>query len=129
MGAAAALESSSAPAAAKAYHAAVDRWPGEPLPLLGLGNVAAAQGEWSEAERWYRAALALDPAAAAALNNRAEALARMGCRDAARRALREGVSRVATNDPLRPVLDETARTLAADAGTAEPAVCREFTIP
>lgn len=128
MRAAAALEASSVPAAAEAYHAAVDRWPGEPLPLLGLGNVAAAQGEWSEAERWYRTALALDPATAAALNNRAEALARLGCRDAARRALREGVSQVAADDPLRPVLDETARTLAADAGTADPAGCVEFTV-
>jgi len=128
MQAASALESASPPAAAKAYDAAARHWPAEPLPLLGSGNVAAAQGEWSEAERWYRAALALDPASAAALNNRAEALARLGCRDAARRALQEGVSHVAADDPLRPVLDETARTLAADAGTADPAVCREFTV-
>jgi len=128
MRSAAALEASSAPAAADAYRAAIERWPDAPLPLLGLGNVAAARGEWSAAEAWYRAALVRNPATAAALNNRAEALAHMGCRDAARRALRDGESHVAVDDPLRPVLEQTARTLAADVGSAEPTACREFTV-
>jgi hypothetical protein len=126
--AASALESASPSLAAKAYDAAARRWPAEPLPLLGLGNVAAARDEWGEAERWYRSALARNPATAAALNNRAEALARLGCPDTARRALQDGMSYVAADDPLRPVLDETARTLAADSGTADPAACREFTV-
>ncbi len=90
--------------------------------------MAAGRGDWSAAEGWYRAALARNPATAAALNNRAEALARLGCRDAARRALGEGESHVAADDPLRPVLEQTARTLAADVGSAEPAACREFTV-
>jgi hypothetical protein len=52
----------------------------------------------------------------------------MGCRDAARLTLRDGESHVAVDDPLRPVLEQTARALAADTGAKEPAACREFTV-
>ena len=56
MSAAAALETARNPAGAKAaYAAAVTLWPKEPLPRLGLGNLAAAAGDWVDAERWYRA--------------------------------------------------------------------------
>jgi tetratricopeptide (TPR) repeat protein len=132
MRAAAALEAARNPEAAQAaYTAAVSRWPTEPLPRLGLGNLAAAAGDWVEAERWYRAVLADDPAQAAALNNRAEALVRLGCADAARLALQQGMGHVAADDPLQSVLQETMRELAAQespppAGAA--AHCAQFTV-
>ena len=128
MRAAAALESTAGEAAAAAYRAAAGQWPAESLPLLGLGNLAASRGDWPEAERQYRAALAAQPDAAAALNNRAEALVRMGCRVAARRALDEGAARVAADDPLRPLLDETIRTLPPHGNAEEPAGCSEFAV-
>ena len=132
MSAAAAIETARDPAAAKAaYEAAEKLWPGEPLPRLGLGNVAAAAGDWVDAERWYRAVLADDPSQAAALNNRAEALVRLGCPDAARLALREGAVHVAADDPLQPVLQQTVRDL-VDPGTAPlagtVADCTQFTV-
>jgi tetratricopeptide (TPR) repeat protein len=112
MRAAAAIETARNPEAAKAaYTAAVKLWPKEPLPRVGLGNLAAAAGDWVEAERWYRAVLADDPSQAAALNNRVEALVRLGCPDAARLALQRGMVHVAADDPLQPVLQQTARDL------------------
>ncbi len=132
MSAAAALETAGHPVAAQAaYAAAAGRWPEAPLPRLGLGNLAAAAGDWAAAERWYRAVLADDPAQAAALNNRAEALARLGCPAAARLLLQQGTARVAADDPLQPVLQQTLRDLSAQvaatpAGAA--AECTQFTV-
>ena len=132
MSAAAALEAAGNPAAANAAYAAAARlWPKAPLPRLGLGNLAAAAGDWAEAERWYRAVLADDPTQAAALNNRAEALVRLGCRDAARLLLQRGTVHVAADDPLQPVLQQTVRDLSAQvaATPAGPAAeCTQFTV-
>jgi tetratricopeptide (TPR) repeat protein len=132
MRAAAALEAARNPDAAQAaYAAAASHWPNEPLPRLGLGNLAAAAGDWAAAERWFRAVLADDPAQAAALNNRAEALARLGCPDAARLSMQRGMVHVAPDDPLQSVLQQTLRDLSAQespqpAGTA--AQCEQFTV-
>jgi len=132
MSAAAALEAAGNPAAANAAYAAAARlWPKAPLPRLGLGNLAAAAGDWAEAERWYRAVLADDPTQAAALNNRAEALVRLGCRDAARLLLQRDTVHVAADDPLQPVLQQTVRDLSAQvaATPAGPAAeCAQFTV-
>jgi tetratricopeptide (TPR) repeat protein len=131
MRAAAALETAGNPAAAKAaYTAAVELWPRAPLPRLGLGNLAAAAGDWAGAERWYRAVLADDPAQAAALNNRTEALVRLGCPDAARLSLQQGMVHVAADDRLQPVLQQAVRDLSAQAAP-QPALaaaeCTQFT--
>ncbi len=132
MSAAAALETAGNPEAAKAaYAAAASRWPDAPLPRLGLGNLAAAAGDWAAAERWYRAVLADDPAQAAALNNRAEALARLGCLDAARLLLQQGTAHVAADDPLQPVLQQTVRDLSAQVAATPAgatAECTQFTV-
>jgi tetratricopeptide (TPR) repeat protein len=132
MSAAAALETAGNPEAAKvAYAAAAGLWPKAPLPRLGLGNLAAAAGDWAAAERWYRAVLADDPAQAAALNNRAEALVRLGCPDAARLLLQQGTVHVAADDPLQPVLQQTVRDLSAQVAVvpAGAAVeCTQFTV-
>jgi tetratricopeptide (TPR) repeat protein len=132
MRAAAALETARNPGAAKAaYAAAVELWPQAPLPRLGLGNLAAAAGDWAGAERWYRAVLADDPAQAAALNNRAEALVRLGCPDAARLALQQGMVHVAAGDPLQPALQQTARDLSVQVApqpARAAAECAQFTV-
>jgi tetratricopeptide (TPR) repeat protein len=132
MRAAAALETARNPEAARAaYASAVKLWPKEPLPRVGLGNLAAAAGDWVDAERWYRAVLADDPSQAAALNNRAEALVRLGCPEVARVALEQGMVHVAVDDPLQPVLQQTARDLSVQ-GTPQPAPaaaeCTQFTV-
>jgi len=132
MSAAAALEAAGNPGAANAAYAAAARlWPKAPLPRLGLGNLAAAAGDWAEAERWYRAVLADDPTQAAALNNRAEALVRLGCRDAARLLLQHGTVHVAADDPLQPLLQQTVRDLSAPLAATpagQAAECTQFTV-
>jgi hypothetical protein len=109
--------------AAAAYAAAIGRWPDAPMPRFGLANVAAARGDWSEAERGYRAALELEPRLAAALNNRAEALARLGCPVTARRVLERGAAAIDPDDPLRATLSRTLAVLEARAGEDD-ASCR-----
>jgi tetratricopeptide (TPR) repeat protein len=132
MRAAAALETARNPEAARAaYLTAVKSWPKAPLPRVGLGNLAAAAGDWVDAERWYRAVLADDPSQAAALNNRAEALVRLGCADVARLALQHGMVHVAADDPLQPVLQQTARDLSvqvAPQSASAAADCAQFTV-
>ena len=115
-------------AARAAYGTATRHWPNEPLPHLGLANVDAAEARWSEAERGFAAVLRLDPGSAAALNNRAEMLSRLGCLSAARDALANGTARLAADDPLRPALSRTAAGIAARAAgaAAEPASCSRF---
>jgi hypothetical protein len=109
--------------AAAAYEAAVRRWPDAPMPRFGLANVAAARGDWGAAERGYRAALELEPRLAAALNNRAEALARLGCPVTARHVLERGAAAIDPGDPLRATLSRTLAALEARA-VEDDASCR-----
>ena len=55
-----------------------ERWPQAALPQLALGNVNAAQRRWLVAVEAYSRALALE-ADGITLNNRAHALAELGC--------------------------------------------------
>lgn len=64
--------------AKSAYMAAAKAWPDQPAALLGLGNIAYQQGEWSEAEEYYRAMTERFPDINAGWNNLAEALSKQG---------------------------------------------------
>jgi tetratricopeptide (TPR) repeat protein len=126
--AAAALEAVPDPqAASRAYTAATVRWPEQPMPWLGLGNVAAGQGDWQQAELAFRAALELDRGSAAALNNRAEALRQLGCPEVALAALDAGWGDIVQHDPLRPVLEQTRREIEAVPPAPPAAGCAQFT--
>jgi tetratricopeptide (TPR) repeat protein len=107
-------------AAEKAYRVAAERWPDAALPALGLANVAAARGDWQLAEHRYRDVAAGHPAQATALNNRAEALRRLGCPNLARAILVQGLQEIPRADSLRPVLEGTLQQIEADA-LAQPA--------
>jgi hypothetical protein len=74
-------------AALAAYTAATQRWPDDALAWAGLGNAAFAQGDLGPAERAYRRALTVRPAAPLILNNLALALAKQGCVDTALSAI------------------------------------------
>jgi tetratricopeptide (TPR) repeat protein len=119
-------------AAHAAYAAGAEQWPDEPLPRLGLANIAATQGRWQEAERAYAEVLRLDPRSSAALNNRAEALTRLGCHHAALSLLEQGAARLDPDDPLRPTLARTLGQIGAAAAAAagwDPASCQAFAGP
>lgn len=111
-----------------AYVAAMERWPGEMLPRLGLANVTAAQGRWAEAEQAYRAVLAVDPRQAVAINNRAHALLQLGCARAAMASLEQGEELLAPGDPMRPTLERTRGEIVshAAASASEPTGCSQF---
>lgn len=73
------LETTQQTAAAKAaYQAAAEAWPDQPAALLGLGNIAYQRGQWSEAEKYYRAMTEKFPGIDAGWNNLSEALSRQG---------------------------------------------------
>ncbi|MGO1462111.1 MAG: PA2778 family cysteine peptidase [Marinobacter sp.] len=65
-------------AATSAYQAAVDAWPDQPAALLGLGNLAYQQGQWSEAEDYYRTMTEKFPDINAGWHNLNEALLEQG---------------------------------------------------
>lgn len=62
-------------AAHEAYRTALSRWPGNRLARMGLGNTAAALGDWREAEAAFRQVTRDHPREWAAHNNLAWALA------------------------------------------------------
>ena len=66
-------------AAAAAYSAASQHWPGSPLIELGSGNVAYARGDLPGALTAYRRGVGLSPSDAALRNNLAQALLDSGC--------------------------------------------------
>lgn len=80
--------------AARAYQAALQRWPDSLGAQLGLGNSRYALHDISAAERAYRAAVAAHPNSGIAFNNLAQALADQGrwqeAEDAVTRALALG---------------------------------------
>lgn len=101
-------------AAAMAYAAALERWPGSFGAAVGLGNSRYALGDLPGAEDALRRALAIDPEDPGALHNLARVLAEQGRRDealaAARRALAHGGQHSS-------VYEETLREI--EAGGAE----------
>lgn len=66
-------------AALQAYYAALTRWPGSTLALLGLGNAQYALDDLINAEQTYRSLLATHPEHVIALNNLAQTLTERGC--------------------------------------------------
>lgn len=78
--------------AARAYRAAALAWPDEPLPRVGLANLAFAEGELGTAERELRIAAERAPADVTVRNNRAVVLRAMGCTDSARREAEAAVA-------------------------------------
>ena len=109
--AAAALENAGRIAEAhRAYAAMLDRWPGNLIGLMGLGNTAYALGRLTEAETAFRKAIAAHPLAAAAFNNLAQTLADQGKLDAALQAAREAVRLGGTSlQAAQATLDEIIR--------------------
>jgi tetratricopeptide (TPR) repeat protein len=100
-------------AAAKAYAAAIARWPGEPRAWLGRANVAFALGDREAAADAYLRAIALDPEDAAARNNLAELLLEAGCLAESRRQA-ERADALARGTALEAaVADSRARIAAA----------------
>ena len=97
-------------AAAAAWRAGLDEWPGDGTAMFGLANATYAQGRYADAESAYRQLLALHPGAVAARNNLALVLADQG---RFREALQEvDVALLAAADAdLESELRDTRRTI------------------
>lgn len=99
-GAIAALERVNARAAAKAYAAALQRWPAQPALLLGAGNSAYASGDLVGAASAYRHAVQAQPELADAWNNLAQVLLEQGQHEQARHAVARAVQLGGARLPL-----------------------------
>ncbi len=109
-------------AAARAYAAAVSRWPDNATAWLGLGNTRYRSGNLKEAERSYRRAVQADPGYLAAWNNLAEVLAQRGCFHAAITTLDGALSRPRTgaDTTLRRLLEQTRSEILARQPAGKP---------
>jgi len=95
-----AFERVAAPAlAARAYRAALSRWPRNLLLAMGFGNASYAAGDFGAAAEAFAAAAALHDSAAA-WNNLAEARLRLGQRDLARAAALRALARAEAAEPM-----------------------------
>jgi hypothetical protein len=104
--------------AGRAYHAATQRWPDDPLPWQVLANLRHAQRDLAGAEEALRRAHALAPAPAT-LNNLAQVLLERGCPRAAREAL-DRAAPLEASEPEREALARTRAQVEADRGKDAP---------
>ncbi len=104
--------------AAAGYRAVLARWPGEATAMIGLGNIALADGDLAGAEENYRRALAVTPDSLAALNNLAETLGRSGRTAEALALIEHALAVAGPEHALAPVLRETRDSLSSGAGAA-----------
>jgi hypothetical protein len=98
--------------AERAYRAAAQRWPDQPLPWQVLANLRHAQRDLAGAEAALREALARAPSAAT-LNNLASVLLERGCPCAARAAL-DRAAPLDAGEPERAALSRTRAQVDAD---------------
>jgi tetratricopeptide (TPR) repeat protein len=103
-------------AARRAFEAAAGHWPAEPLPQLGLANLAYGRGDFAAAELGFRAAIERSPRDPVARNNRAAVLLELGCPTAARREI-ERAADLAGGGPHERAIADTRRSIEAASGS------------
>lgn len=98
----------------RAFDAAVQRWPKEPVAWIGRGTAEYRTGNFANAARDYAAALRLDPNNAGARNNLAQSLLDLGCPAQAREQLAP-MNLDALSPALREAVEDTRRHVEAAA--------------
>jgi len=88
-------------AAMQAWTAALQQWPGDPLAMFGIANVAFRMGEFALSEQIYRSLLTDHPDMHAARNNFAYVLAEQGKYAEALDEIQTVLDSVDPEDPLR----------------------------
>jgi tetratricopeptide (TPR) repeat protein len=105
-------------AVTSSYAAAVKRWPGHRLARLGLANALQAEGRVVEAVAEFESLAAQTPSDPVVLNNLADGLLKLGCRD---RAL-EIIERASRAQPepgrIRAAIEATRREIEASPAQA-----------
>jgi tetratricopeptide (TPR) repeat protein len=110
-------------AALRGYLAAVERWPDQPTARLGAGNMLHARGDHAAAAQQYRALLRLRPEDPVALNNLADTLAQLGCRDQALTLIERGLRQPALAPAVRDTMVATRAEISARPATAAATEC------
>jgi tetratricopeptide (TPR) repeat protein len=111
----------------EAYQAAVERWPGSTLARFGLANALRADGEIVAAVAQYRELANRSPEDAATLNNLADALNALGCREQALETVEWALALMPGSDPMRNVALQTKQEIlsAPRGGPAASEVCED----
>jgi tetratricopeptide (TPR) repeat protein len=108
------------------FDAAIRRWPGEPVALVGRGTAEYRLGHLDAAARDYAAALALDDAQVGARNNLAQVLVDLKCPHRAREQLAT-IDAGSLPPALRDAVLDTRRLAEAAASMgADAAGCSTF---
>jgi tetratricopeptide (TPR) repeat protein len=128
--AAADFERDASPAdSAKAFEAAIERWPAEPVAWIGRGTARYRAHEFAAAAQDYATALRRDANQAGARNNLAQTLLDLGCPTSALQQV-ERIDSRALKSPLREAVADT-RALVEQAATKDPgkesAACHSIT--
>ncbi|MEA3274038.1 MAG: PA2778 family cysteine peptidase [Pseudomonadota bacterium] len=112
LGAVAAMEATGQlAAAATAYGAALERWPGDPVALLGFGNSQYGLGRLEQAKAAYQELLKQHPGHVVGYNNLAQLLADLGDYGQAEAKIDIGLA-LSRNDPrLRETLKATRQEI------------------
>jgi hypothetical protein len=119
----AALDAQRGPTAVtSAYAAAVRRWPGHRLARLGLANALQAEGRTVEAVTEFEQLAAQIPGDAVVLNNLADGLLKMGCRDRALEIIDQASRAQPEPGRIRAAIEATRREIEASPAQAG-AVC------
>jgi len=124
--AAADFERSASPSdSVKAFDAAVERWPSEPVAWVGRGTAKYRARNFAGAARDYASALRADGKQVGARNNLAQALLDMGCPRTAREQLLRIDLRALRSPLLDAVIDTRANVEAAaqSSSGADPPAC------
>ena len=106
-------------AAARAWSAALDSWPGDPVALFGHATASHLAGDLATAYDAYLALLTLEPDHAAGLNNLANLLADRGCAMAAHMLARHALEAATPGSAIAAAAQDTLRRLAAEAPAGE----------
>lgn len=107
----------SAALARKAYAAALKRWPHNLLLLLGLGNSAAAEKDYSAAADAFQTATKIHPDSPPAFNNLAVMLGKLGRYGEAKQAAEKAI---ALGGPWRDAAMDTLQSIEAAEPKAAP---------
>lgn len=111
--------------AARAWQAALDVWPDDPVATFGLGNAAYALGDFTGARAAWERYVILKPGDPPGLNNLALVLGQLGCHRRALRLARGTLAGLPTDNAFYPdVLDtvETLQAMSVEPGL-EPSLC------
>jgi hypothetical protein len=91
-----------------AYMAALEQWPEEPLPSLGIGNIHYALRELEVAESWYRRTLAVRPDEPVGTNNLGSVLVARGRCDEAVAMIGRALTLQDADSPYLAMLEQSA---------------------